>query len=254
MPKLTVVLRPMLLLAWAVAASSAVASASPRSWHPRKFARGDGGGFERERGPTPASRAPDRLVELTPSSEDTGLPSCGLHLFRHVSKTGGTTIRFVFDKNTAMGEWEYPLVYGFKREQWDDLVTKFRQAAASTANAMARPRCSSSAKCSAASLASHLTIGMDDDVVAAAFLSPSAAFSSSKPAVSFMSSAVIACFACICSALSIAASAIPPLAVKAAAPAPEASCPPPFFCAADDASPKSGVYVVACRQAPVSVL
>lgn len=129
MPKLTAVLRSMLLLAWAVAASSAVASASPRSWHPRKFARGDGGGFERERGPTPASRAPDRLVELTPSSEDTGLPSCGLHLFRHVSKTGGTTIRFVFDKNTAMGEWEYPLVYGFKREQWDDLVTKFRQAA-----------------------------------------------------------------------------------------------------------------------------
>ena len=35
----------------------------------------------------------------------------------------------MFDKNTAMGEWEYPLVYGFKREQWDDLVTKFRQAA-----------------------------------------------------------------------------------------------------------------------------
>ena len=40
------------------------------------------------------------------------LPQCAFHLYRHLSKTGGTTLRFIFDKQTAMGEWEYPLIYG----------------------------------------------------------------------------------------------------------------------------------------------
>ena len=50
-------------------------------------------------------------------------------MYRHLSKTGGTTIRFVFDKNTAMGEWEYPLPYGFDEKQWVDLLDRWRRKA-----------------------------------------------------------------------------------------------------------------------------
>lgn len=89
-------------------------------WHPRRFER---------QGETPRVEG----VEATPARQslDAGRDGrCGLHLFRHVSKTGGTTVRFMFDKQVAMGEWEFPLVYGFKRDDWDRVVGKFRDAAA----------------------------------------------------------------------------------------------------------------------------
>ncbi|KAK3233610.1 hypothetical protein CYMTET_56106 [Cymbomonas tetramitiformis] len=57
------------------------------------------------------------------------LPSCALHLYRHVSKTGGTTVRFLFDKQVVMGEWEYPLSYGFKENEWEELLERWRGAA-----------------------------------------------------------------------------------------------------------------------------
>ena len=31
-----------------------------------------------------------------------GLPKCALHLFRHVSKAAGTTMRFLFDKQVGL--------------------------------------------------------------------------------------------------------------------------------------------------------
>ena len=62
-----------------------------------------------------------------PSSSS--LPECAFHVYRHLSKTGGTTVRFVFDKQTAMGEWEYPLSYGFDEAQWTALLARWRAAA-----------------------------------------------------------------------------------------------------------------------------
>ena len=56
-------------------------------------------------------------------------PGCALHLYRHLSKTGGTTLRFVFDKQTAMGDWEFPLIYGFKSVEWDALLSRWRAKA-----------------------------------------------------------------------------------------------------------------------------
>ena len=56
-------------------------------------------------------------------------PGCALHLYRHLSKTGGTTLRFIFDKQTAMGDWEFPLIYGFKAVEWDALLSRWRAKA-----------------------------------------------------------------------------------------------------------------------------
>ena len=59
------------------------------------------------------------------------LPGCALHVFRHVSKAAGTTVRFIFDKQVAMGEWEFlpRCHYGFKEADWRDVVRRFRDAA-----------------------------------------------------------------------------------------------------------------------------
>ena len=61
----------------------------------------------------------------------TPLPGCALHVFRHVSKAAGTTMRFIFDKQVAMGEWEFlPMChYGFREGDWRDVVTRFKEAA-----------------------------------------------------------------------------------------------------------------------------
>ena len=97
---------------------------------------------------TTASRIPavDAVIPSTPSwhpawnqgrhaggpstkiPSDTKLPECAFHLYRHLSKTGGTTLRFIFDKQTAMGEWEYPLIYGFKEDEWVALLSRWRDA------------------------------------------------------------------------------------------------------------------------------
>ena len=61
---------------------------------------------------------------------ETELPKkCALHLYRHISKVGGTTIRFIWDKNVVMGDWEYPIIYGFEEKQWTDLLTRWKEAA-----------------------------------------------------------------------------------------------------------------------------
>lgn len=40
----------------------------------------------------------------------------------------GTTLRFIFEKQTVMGEWEFPLIYGFKQDEWEALLKRFRKA------------------------------------------------------------------------------------------------------------------------------
>jgi hypothetical protein len=54
-----------------------------------------------------------------------------MHVFRHVSKAAGTTMRFIFDKQVAMGDWEFlPLChYGFREGDWRTTVERFREAA-----------------------------------------------------------------------------------------------------------------------------
>ena len=54
----------------------------------------------------------------------TPLPGCAMHVFRHVSKAAGTTMRFIFDKQVAMGEWEFlPMChYGFREKDWRETV------------------------------------------------------------------------------------------------------------------------------------
>jgi hypothetical protein len=44
------------------------------------------------------------------------------------SQFTGTTLRFIFEKQTVMGEWEFPLIYGFKQDEWDELLQRFRIA------------------------------------------------------------------------------------------------------------------------------
>ena len=60
---------------------------------------------------------------------ETELPRCAMHLYRHISKVGGTTIRFIWDKNVVMGDWEYPIIYGFEEQQWTDLLQRWKAAA-----------------------------------------------------------------------------------------------------------------------------
>jgi hypothetical protein len=62
-------------------------------------------------------------------SAETELPRCAMHLYRHISKVGGTTIRFIWDKNVVMGDWEYPIIYGFEEQQWTDLLRRWKAAA-----------------------------------------------------------------------------------------------------------------------------
>ena len=90
-------------------AVDAVIPSTP-SWHPAWSHDRHSGG--------PSTKVPS----------NTKLPDCAFHLYRHLSKTGGTTLRFIFDKQTAMGEWEYPLIYGFKEEEWTALLARWRDA------------------------------------------------------------------------------------------------------------------------------
>ena len=48
-----------------------------------------------------------------------------------VQKAAGTTMRFIFDKQVAMGEWEFlPMChYGFGPQQWTDVAARFKGAA-----------------------------------------------------------------------------------------------------------------------------
>jgi hypothetical protein len=64
------------------------------------------------------------------------LPGCHLHFFRHVSKAAGTTVRFIFDKQVAMGEWEFaPMChYGFREKDWKETLRRFRDAAVDPVN------------------------------------------------------------------------------------------------------------------------
>jgi hypothetical protein len=59
------------------------------------------------------------------------LPGCSLHVFRHVSKAAGTTVRFIFDKQVAMGDFEFlPMChYGFREKDWREVVKRFKDAA-----------------------------------------------------------------------------------------------------------------------------
>ena len=102
-------------------------SASPLPPRSRDDDRGDdrGGSAAAAAAPPPAEDSSAAASSFPPRA----LPSCALHVYRHLSKTGGTTIRFVFDKNTAMGEWEYPLPYGFDEKQWVDLLDRWRRKA-----------------------------------------------------------------------------------------------------------------------------
>jgi hypothetical protein len=52
-------------------------------------------------------------------------------VFRHVSKAAGTTVRFLFDKQVAMGDFEFlPMChYGFREKDWREVVTRFKDAA-----------------------------------------------------------------------------------------------------------------------------
>ena len=54
---------------------------------------------------------------------------CVFHVYRHLSKTGGTTVRFVFDRQTVFGDFEYPLEYGFDEKKWDDVLVRWRKKA-----------------------------------------------------------------------------------------------------------------------------
>ena len=72
-----------------------------------------------------AEAAAVRDVSRTTPLED----RCVFHVYRHLSKTGGTTVRFVFDRQTVFGDFEYPLEYGFDETQWDDALRRWRKKA-----------------------------------------------------------------------------------------------------------------------------
>lgn len=87
---------------------------------------------------------PDRYtpVGFSTTAGDAGslrvaeLPGCHLHFFRHVSKAAGTTMRFIFDKQVVMGEWEFlPMChYGFRETDWVKTLDSFRAAAVNASN------------------------------------------------------------------------------------------------------------------------
>ena len=72
--------------------------------------------------------SPSGIVSKIGTVGDTMKPSaasqCHMHAFRHVSKVGGTTVRFIFDRQTVIGEWEFPLPYGASEKSW----RRFRDA------------------------------------------------------------------------------------------------------------------------------
>jgi hypothetical protein len=88
---------------------------------------------EEEEAPTMREKTKDALDEdaLDASNEATSAskPKCVFHLYRHVSKTGGTTMRFVFDRQTVFGDFEFPLPYGFDEKRWNGLLARWREAA-----------------------------------------------------------------------------------------------------------------------------
>ena len=68
----------------------------------------------------------DASSSSSSTNADDNDPSCVFHVYRHLSKTGGTTVRFVFDRQTVFGDFEYPLEYGFDEGKWDALLTRWR--------------------------------------------------------------------------------------------------------------------------------
>ena len=73
--------------------------------------------------------AADASSSSSSTNADDSDPSCVFHVYRHLSKTGGTTVRFVFDRQTVFGDFEYPLEYGFDEDKWDALLTRWRTKA-----------------------------------------------------------------------------------------------------------------------------
>ena len=73
--------------------------------------------------------AADASSSSSSTNADDSDPSCVFHVYRHLSKTGGTTVRFVFDRQTVFGDFEYPLEYGFDEGKWDALLTRWRMKA-----------------------------------------------------------------------------------------------------------------------------
>ena len=71
----------------------------------------------------------DASSSSSSTNADDNDPSCVFHVYRHLSKTGGTTVRFVFDRQTVFGDFEYPLEYGFDEGKWDALLTRWRTRA-----------------------------------------------------------------------------------------------------------------------------
>ena len=90
------------------------------------------GGVGRGRGDAPAP-APDATTTVSSvadlASSEPPPPRCAFHVYRHLSKTGGTTVRFVFDKLTTLGDAEYPLPYGMNQTAWDGLLKRWEAAA-----------------------------------------------------------------------------------------------------------------------------
>ena len=106
-------------------------------------APGSGGDDAASAAPVPSRDAPVSMparyapLGFSPARGDsaalrrTPLPGCAMHVFRHVSKAAGTTMRFIFDKQVAMGDWEFlPMChYGFREGDWRTTVERFREAA-----------------------------------------------------------------------------------------------------------------------------
>ena len=74
--------------------------------------------------------ADDAVAE--PSSSGTAR-ACALHVFRHASKTGGTTMRFIFDRQTVLGAWEAPVPYGASETEWKAFKEAWTEAARASA-------------------------------------------------------------------------------------------------------------------------
>ena len=71
----------------------------------------------------------ENKIEESTDDASSSSPKCVFHLYRHLSKTGGTTVRFIFDRQTVFGDFEYPLPYGFDGGQWNGLLERWREAA-----------------------------------------------------------------------------------------------------------------------------
>eukprot|EP00239_Pterosperma_sp_CCMP1384_P010686 CAMPEP_0197859666 /NCGR_PEP_ID=MMETSP1438-20131217/34439_1 /TAXON_ID=1461541 /ORGANISM="Pterosperma sp., Strain CCMP1384" /LENGTH=248 /DNA_ID=CAMNT_0043476253 /DNA_START=146 /DNA_END=889 /DNA_ORIENTATION=- len=103
------------------------------TWHPSKFRNKSD---EAEEAPASVGQdgvqdKADAAVPTRPGFVKSALPECALHVFRHISKAAGTTMRFTFDKQVVMGEWEFlpNCHYGFSKREFDDTVKRFEEAA-----------------------------------------------------------------------------------------------------------------------------